>query len=244
MGGVLAFLYGIVSYVVFFIAFLYAIGFTGSLVVPKAINDGAAAGAVEAIIVNLVLLSIFALQHSIMARPGFKAVWTRVVPKSIERSTYVLLSSLAMALLFWQWRPMPEIVWDLRGGLGGEILTGVFWFGWLFVLLSTFMIDHFELFGLKQVLSRMQKREAPSMTFKMVAFYKFVRHPIMLGFIIAFWATPLMTYGHLLFAVVTTAYILVALHIEERDLVSELGDDYLVYQQKVRMIVPLPKGKG
>ena len=241
MGGFLALVYGVVCYVLFFAAFLYSIGFVGSLLVPKGINDGMPVGMVEALVVNLVVLSIFALQHSVMARPGFKAMWTKIIPKSIERSTYVLLASLALALVFWQWRPMPDVIWDLRGTFGGELLTGLFWFGWLFVLLSTFMIDHLELFGLKQVMHRMQNREAPSMKFKMVAFYKFVRHPIMLGFIIAFWATPLMTQGHLLFALVTTVYILVALNIEERDLVSDLGDDYVVYQQKVRMILPFPK---
>ena len=244
MGGVLAFLYGAVSYVIFLIAFLYAIGFTGSLVVPKAINDGMPGGMVESIVINVVLLSLFAIQHSIMARPGFKKAWVKIVPESIERSTFVLLASLILLLIFWQWRPMTGVIWDLRGSIGGDILTGLFWFGWLFVLLSTFMIDHFELFGLKQVMHRVQNREAPSMTFKLAGFYKFVRHPIMLGFIIAFWATPLMTQGHLLFAVVTTAYVLVALQLEEKDLIASLGDDYVVYKRQVRMILPIPKGKS
>jgi methanethiol S-methyltransferase len=243
MGAAIGVLYGVICYAIFLVTFLYAIGFTGNLVVPKSIDSGAVVGITEAIIVNLVVLSVFALQHTIMARPGFKAVWTRVVPKSIERSTYVLLSNAALILIYWQWRAMPGVVWDVSGSLAGEVLNGLFWFGWLFVLLSTFMIDHFELFGIKQVLHRMKNKETLSMTFKMPLFYKFVRHPIMLGFIIAFWATPTMTQGHLLFAAVTTAYILVALQFEERDLIAELGQEYIVYKSKVSMILPLRRHK-
>jgi protein-S-isoprenylcysteine O-methyltransferase Ste14 len=243
MGAALGVLYGVICYAIFLVTFLYAIGFTGNLVVPKSIDSGAVVGKTEAINVNLFILTVFALQHTIKARPGFKAVWTRIVPKSIERSTYVLLSNAALILIYWQWRPMPDVVWDVSGSLAGEVLNGVFWFGWLFVLLSTFMIDHFELFGIKQVLHRMKNKEALSMTFKMPLFYKFVRHPIMLGFIIAFWATPTMTQGHLLFAAVTTAYIFVALQFEERDLIAELGEDYIIYKSKVSMILPLRRHK-
>ncbi|MBI1180663.1 MAG: isoprenylcysteine carboxylmethyltransferase family protein [Alphaproteobacteria bacterium] len=245
MARVLAVLYGILCYVLFFGTFLYAVAFVGNYqidgIVPKTIDSGAAGPLVPSIVIDLVLMGIFGLQHSIMARPGFKAAWTRVVPQSIERSTYVLFSNLALILLYWQWRPLTQAIWVAGNPVVHDVLVGVFFAGWVIVLLSSFMIDHFELFGLRQVFHHMRGHAPPSMAFRMVAFYRIVRHPIMLGFIIAFWATPAMTLGHLLFAAVTTLYILVALHFEERDLVAGLGQDYVQYRSRVRMIVPLPK---
>lgn len=246
MGKLLAMVYGLIAYAVFFASFLYAIAFTGNLhiegLTDKTIDSGMPGDLIPSIVVNVLLLGLFGLQHTVMARPGFKAVWTKIVPKSIERSTYVLLSSLILFLVYFQWRPMPELIWSLEaGGLAHQVVDGVFWAGWVIVLLSTFMIDHFELFGLRQVLANMQGRTPPPTVFKMFAFYRIVRHPIMLGFIIAFWATPAMSQGHLLFAVVTTAYILVALQFEERDLMNALGETYIEYRRKVRMIIPLPK---
>jgi methanethiol S-methyltransferase len=252
MAGVLALFYGVACYALFLLSFLYSIAFIGNLQqevaalvpwVPRSIDaGGAAASPLMAVIIDGLLLGLFAVQHTVMARPGFKAVWTRFVPAKIERSTYVLLSSLALILLFWQWRPMTQVVWSTaQGSLGYILLSGVFWFGWLFVLLSTFMIDHFHLFGLKQVAGGMTSGETSTMRFVTPGFYGFVRHPIMLGFVVAFWAAPVMTVGHLFFAVVTTLYILVALRFEERDLVNEFGDAYVQYREEVRMIVPLPR---
>jgi len=245
MGRVLALVYGIACYALFFVTFLYSIAFVGNYridgLVMKTIDSGLPGALVPSILVNILLLGVFGAQHSVMARPGFKAVWTRIVPHSIERSTYVLFSSLALILLFWQWRPLTQPIWIIENAVAHGVLVGLFFAGWVIVLLSTFMIDHFELFGLKQVLHNMRGQKAPSMAFKMVAFYRIVRHPIMLGFLIAFWATPAMTLGHMLFAGVTTLYILVALHFEERDLIAGLGDDYVRYRTRVRMIIPLPK---
>ena len=236
MGRVLALAYGAISYLLFFGTFLYAIGFVGNLVVPKSIDSGAS-GAM-AMVVNLVLLSIFAVQHSVMARPGFKAWWTQYVAKSVERSTYVLLSSLALMLLFWKWQPLGGVVWSVENQIGAGVLLALFALGWLIVLLSTFMIGHFELFGLTQVYENLKGRVPAAAEFKEPGFYKLVRHPIMLGFIIAFWATPVMTVGHLLFAAVTTTYILIALQLEERDLVAMLGNSYADYKARVPMLIP------
>lgn len=245
MGRILVFLYGAVSYLVFFVTFLYAIGFVGNLVVPKSIDTGPpAATTTRALIMNVILMSIFALQHSIMARPGFKKVWTRFVPKVIERSTFVLLSSLALILLFWQWRPMTGTVWNVENDAGKYALLAVFFLSWSIVLLSTFLINHFDLFGLRQVYLYQRGEEYTDVGFREPFLYKFVRHPIMLGFIIGFWATPRMTYGHLLFAAVTTVYVLVAIQFEERDIVSVHGTAYEDYRRRVSMIVPLPKGRS
>ena len=241
MGRFVALMFGVASYFVFFGTFLYAIGFVSNFFVPKSIDSGSAGDITSALLINIVLLTVFGLQHSIMARPKFKRVWTKIVPQTIERSVFVLFASLALILVFWQWRPMTGVIWSVDNHFGRAALWLIFAIGWLTVLLSTFMINHFELFGLRQVYLNSRGMNDSEMNFQTRALYRFVRHPIMLGFIIAFWATPHMTTGHLLFAAVTTAYILVAVQFEERDLVDHHGETYREYQRKVSMLLPLPK---
>jgi protein-S-isoprenylcysteine O-methyltransferase Ste14 len=241
MSKFIAFLYGLVAYLIFFVTFLYAIGFVEGMIVPKAIDTGAVVPVAEALIVNILLMSLFAVQHSVMARRQFKDWWTQFVPKPVERSTYVLLASLALALLFWQWRPMPTAVWQVANPGVANAIIGLSFIGWLLVLASTFMINHFELFGLHQVANYLTGRNMPAMRFKTPMFYNFVRHPIYLGFIIAFWAAPTMTVGHLLFAAVTAAYIFVGIFLEEHDLAELFGDDYRNYKRRVSMIIPWRK---
>lgn len=230
-------LYAIVSYGVFFVSTLYALGFVGNFAVPKSIDTGQPASPVEAFGINLLLLGLFAIQHSVMARPAFKRWWTGILPAAAQRSTYVLLSSLILLLLFWQWRPIPTPVWRVEG-IAAWLLIAFYWLGWSITFASTHMIDHFELFGLSQALSALRGDKVPGQSFKTPLLYKVVRHPIMLGFLIAFWATPEMTVGHLLFALANTVYILAGVHFEERDLIAEFGAAYQQYRERVPMLLP------
>jgi len=241
MGKFVAFLYGIIAYLVFLISFLYAVGFVEGIVVPKTLNSGSAGPLGEAIVVNLVLMSLFAIQHSVMARPQFKAWWTQYVPAAVERSTYVLLASVILLVLFWQWRPMPSVVWQVREPVLAAAIVGLSFVGWLIALTSTYLINHFELFGLHQVANNLSGKALPAPQFRTPLYYKFVRHPLYLGFIVAFWAAPTMTSGHLLFAAVTTAYIVVGALLEENDLIAIFGDEYRRYRKSVAMLVPWRK---
>jgi methanethiol S-methyltransferase len=233
-------LYGLLSYLFFLATFVYAIGFVGNLpLLPKTIDTGAAAPLAETLVVNLALLGLFAVQHSVMARQGFKRWWTKVIPKSVERSTYVLAATAALALLLWQWRPIAEpVLWSVSDSVARFVFNAVFWVGWGVLLISTFLINHFELFGLRQVWANLRGQALPAPVFHTPLFYRHVRHPIYLGFVLAFWATPQMTAGHLLFAAACTGYILIGIWFEERDLVAQFGQRYLVYRQQVGMLLP------
>jgi protein-S-isoprenylcysteine O-methyltransferase Ste14 len=233
-----ALLFGFASYSVFLASILYAIGFVDGWVVPKDIDSGAIAPLGEALAINIGLMALFAIQHSVMARQGFKRWWTRYIPAPIERSTYVLLASLALLLLFWQWRPMTTTIWHIENVQLARVMTALSLIGWFIVFTSTYLINHFELFGLQQVIKNMSGSAPSAAEFRTPLYYKFVRHPIYLGFVIAFWATPTMTAGHLLFAAVTTAYIFVGITFEERDLVAFFGDDYRRYRERVSMLIP------
>lgn len=238
------FIYGIIAYLVFLIAFLYAIGFVGNIIVPKSIDSGTESTLFSSLLINVILLSVFALQHSIMARPAFKKWFTTIISPAMERSTYILLSSLALLLIYWQWQPINAIVWKTENEIVRNVIIGIFFLGWIVVLLSTFMINHFELFGLAQIFDNLKNKQTANPKFQTNYLYKIVRHPIMLGFVIAFWATPVMTIGHLLFAIVTTIYILIAVkYLEEKDLRKFIGEKYETYQKEVPMIIPFTKNK-
>jgi protein-S-isoprenylcysteine O-methyltransferase Ste14 len=238
-------LFGVIAYSIFLFVFLYAIGFVGNLYVPKTIDSGTASTLLSAILINTLLLSVFALQHSIMARPKFKELFASVFSQAAERSTYVLLSSLALALIFWQWQPITTIVWEAESSMIITLITGLYFLGWLIVVLSTFMISHFELFGLTQIIDNLKNRQTAHPKFHTNYLYKVVRHPIMLGFLIAFWAAPTMTVGHLYFTIVTTVYVFVAVkYLEEKDLKKIIGEKYEAYQQEVPMIIPFTKRRS
>ena len=238
---ILFFAYGMLSYLVFFGTFLYAVGFIGNIVVPTSL-DGAGAGSIErAIAINAGLLAVFALQHSIMARKWFKKWWTRIVPQPLERSTYVLFSSLALLLLFWQWQPMGGVVWSVENPVGQIVLRTLFAFGWVLVLVSTFLINHFDLFGLRQVWFYLLGRPCTTLQFATPGPYRVVRHPLYVGWLFAFWMTPTMTLAHLLFSVATTTYILLAIRFEERDLIRDHGRAYEEYRRSVPMLVPFTR---
>jgi methanethiol S-methyltransferase len=234
------FVYGVLSYAVFFATFLYAIGFVGNLWVPKSMDSAPAVPFTTALLIDLALLGVFAIQHSVMARPAFKRWWTRIVPESAERSTYTLLSSLALILLFAYWQPLGGVVWNVTAPLGKALLYGAFAFGWGLVLASTFLINHFDLFGLRQVWLQLLNKPYRPLQFGTPLFYRYVRHPLYVGWFFAFWATPTMTLTHLVFAIATTAYILIAIQLEERDLI-DAHPEYAEYRRNVPMLVPFTK---
>lgn len=236
--------YGAAAYLLFLAAFLYLVGFLGGIVVPRTVDHGIAAPIGPAILVNVALLAVFGVQHSVMARPGFKRWWTRFVPASIERSTYVWLSNAALLLLYWQWRTMPAVIWHVELAVGRLAVWVLFGLGWVMALTSTFLINHFDLFGLRQVYLAWREKPYTDIDFHTRLLYRLVRHPLMLGFLIAFWSAPTMTAGHLLFAVGMTTYILIAVYFEERDLVAALGDQYRDYRREVPMLLPRPRGNA
>ena len=239
----IAFLYGILAYACGVGALFYAIGFIGGVFVPKAIDGGAVVPLAEALAVNVALLGVFAVQHSVMARRGFKRWWTQMVPPMVERSTYVLAAGAVLGLLLWQWRPIPQpIVWQVASPLGVETLWALFWLGWALLLLSTFLINHFELFGLRQVFSYLTGRKIPEAEFRAPFLYRYVRHPIYLGIVLGVWSAPVMSAGHLLFAAGATGYILVGIWFEERDLVAQFGEQYRRYRSQVGMLLPFRRG--
>ena len=243
MRGLISAIYSLFAYIVFFGAFLYAIGFVQNLVVPKSVDGDASGTLVLSLLIDLTLLAVFAVQHSLMARPAFKKVWTRIVPSQSERSTYVLFASLALLLLYWQWRPLSQTVWSIDDTVLSFAILSIGWFGWGMVLVSTFLISHFHLFGLSQGFARVLGRaENGDGVFTTPFLYRWLRHPIYAGFIIAFWATPHMSLGHLVFAIATTGYIFVGIWFEERDLIAQFGDRYREYRRSVGMLIPKRAG--
>ena len=243
MAGLVAALYGVVAYGFTLVALLYLIGFVGNLIVPKSIDSGTAGPLLQSVIVDTMLIGLFAIQHSVMARQGFKRWWTRIVPPSVERSTYVLFASFALLVLYWQWQPIPVLVWTVHNPTAAAALDGIFWLGWVVLVASTFLLSHFELFGLSQVFARLFGKQLSDAKFRAPLLYRHVRHPIYLGVLLAVWATPAMTVGHLLFSVVITGYILIGIQLEEHDLIQQFGDQYRRYRQHVAMLIPLPDRK-
>jgi protein-S-isoprenylcysteine O-methyltransferase Ste14 len=239
----LIFIYGVVSYAIFFGTFLYAIGFVGNLFVPKSIDSAREASLGVALLINAGLLGLFAIQHSVMARPAFKRWWTRIIPKEAERSTYTLLSSVALIALFAFWEPIGGVVWSVQSPLGKALIYAAFAFGWGLVLVSTFLINHFDLFGLRQVWLQLRRKPYTALPFKTPVLYRYVRHPLYVGWFFAFWSTPTMTVAHLVFAIATTAYILIAIQLEERDLMAE-HPEYAQYRRRVPMLLPFTKRKS
>ncbi len=234
----LIFIYGVVCYLVFLAAFAYMIGFVGNLIVPKSIDSGAPTSFLRAALIDLGLIALFGIQHAVMARENFKKWWTRIVPTSMERSTFVLITSLLLLLLAWQWQAIPQVVWDIGNPMGILVLQAIFWLGWLTVFVSSFLINHFDLFGLKQAYLQLRGKENYPLKFKTPFLYRIVRHPMMLGLVLAFWAMPRMSAGHLVFAAGMTVYILVGIRMEERDLLRRFGDQYRGYQRKTAMLIP------
>jgi protein-S-isoprenylcysteine O-methyltransferase Ste14 len=238
LGRAAVFLYGVACYLVFLATFLYAVGFIGNIGVPKSIDSGAEAPFIVALAINLALLGLFAVQHSVMARPWFKAAWTRIVPTPVERSTYVLLSSCALVLLFWKWEPMGGLIWNVESSTGRLALEALYGFGWLTVLISTCLINHFDLFGLRQVWLHLRGQAYTPLGFRTPGPYRYVRHPLYVAWLLVFWSAPVMTSAHLVFAIATTAYILIAIQFEERDLIRIHGE-YAEYRRRVPMILPI-----
>lgn len=238
MSRLFIFAFGVAAYVVFFLTFLYLVAFVGNLGVPVSVDTGPEANMAMAAVINVGLIALFGVQHSVMARPGFKKVWTQIVPHAAERSVYVLLASVMLIIMFYFWRPMPDVVWSVEATGARTALWALFGVGWGIVLLSTFLINHFELFGLRQVWANLIQKPIPAQQFRQPMLYKAVRHPLYLGFVIAFWATPDMSVGHLLLAAVFTAHILIAIQLEERDLLDQLGDAYAEYRRRVGMLIP------
>jgi protein-S-isoprenylcysteine O-methyltransferase Ste14 len=238
MKRIIAFIYGIVCYGVFFATLLYSIGFLGNFVVPKSIDSGPSGSIATALAIDGALLALFALQHSIMARPWFKRAWTRIIPEPVERSTYVLFSSVALLFLFQQWRPIGGVIWKIDSGIAATMILGLYAIGLLIVLLSTFLINHFDLFGLRQVYLYMTGVKYTHLAFRTPFFYRYVRHPLYVGWLLTFWSAPVMTVAHLFFAVMTTVYILLAIQFEEADLLAAHGENYRQYREQVPMIVP------
>jgi methanethiol S-methyltransferase len=243
MKRVIAFIYGVVCYLLFLFTVLYFMGFLGKMGVPKTIDSGSAAPFTRALFINIALITLFGLQHSVMARPSFKKWWTQIIPKPIERSTFVLVTSLTLLFIFSYWQPMPQVIWRVEGPFARVVSDGLFFFGWAIVLYSTFLINHFDLFGLRQVYLYFKNEPYTPHLFKMSSFYEYIRHPLMLGFVVVLWATPEMTVGHLLFAAGFTAYIFIGIRFEEKDLVRHHGNTYLDYRRRTSMILPIFRKK-